>query len=180
MKTLIALTLAALLVGPAAAGAYIVGDVVADFSFPHLDGGNPALYDHVGGIVVLNFFATWCIGCNEEAAHLENDIWLTYKSRNVTVIAVDIAEQISTVQGWRDALEITYDVWLSPDWDLFGEFPGSLNIPYNAVIGPDMVLRYASIGFDLNAITGMIDTILAEGQVPNETSSWGEVKALFR
>ncbi len=180
MKILIVLMLTAISSGPASVAAYEVGDVVADFSLPDLDGGTPALHDHLGGIVVLNFFATWCVGCNEEAAHLENDIWQVYQGRNVTVIAVDINEPISLVQGWTDALAITYAVWLAPDWVLFQQFPGSINIPYNVVLGPDMVIRYASIGFDLNAITGMIDTILAEGQVPVTATSWGEIKALFR
>lgn len=180
MKLLAALSLVALILVPGSVNGYVVGDVVADFGFPALDGGSPSLHDHLGGIVVLNFFATWCLGCNEEAAHLENDIWQVYRDRNVTVIAVDIDEPISMVQGWSDALAVTYPIWLAPDWVLFQEFPGSMNIPYNAVIGPDMTLRYASIGFDLNAITGMIDTILAEGQVPVTSSSWGEIKALYR
>ncbi len=180
MKNLIALTVVLLVVGTGTAGAYVIGDVVDDFSLPDLEGGNPSLHEHLGGIVVLNFFATWCIGCNEEAAHLENDIWLAYQGQNVTVIAVDIQEPLSTVQGWSDALGVTYKIWLAPDWNLFLEFPGSLNIPYNVVLGPDMTIRYASIGFDLNAITGKIDEILAEGQVATESSSWGGVKALYR
>ena len=180
MKTLLAITLAAVLMGPGQAGAYVVGDVVTDFSLPDLNGDNPSLHDHLGGIVVLNFFATWCVGCNEEAAHLENDIWQVYQGQNVTVIAVDIQEPLSMVQGWSDALGVTYKIWLAPDWDLFLEFPGSLNIPYNVVLGPDMIIRYASIGFDLTAITGKIDEILAEGQVATEESSWGAVKVLYR
>ncbi len=162
------------------ASAYEIGDTVADFSLPDLEGTAHALHDNLGGIVVLNFFTTWCVGCNEEAAHLENEIWQAYQGRNVTVIAIDIAEPVSLVQGWSEALGITYNIWLTPDWDLFGLFPGALNIPYNAILGPDMAIRYASIGFDLNAITGMIDTILAEGQVPVVASSWGDVKMLFR
>ncbi len=171
----------AMLVGvPAGALGYEVGDVVADFSFPDLAGRDPSLYDYMGGIVVLNFFATWCVGCNEEAAHLEADIWQAYQGWNVTVIAVDINEPVSLVQGWVDALEVTYEVWLAPDWDLFLEFPGALNIPYNAVIGPDMVIRYASIGFDLEGIVAVVDEVLGEGEVPVDGASWGGTKALYR
>ncbi len=162
---------------PGVATAYQVGDVIVDFSLPALAGTTPSLHDHLGQIVVLSFFATWCIGCNEEAAHLENDIW---RGRNVTVIAVDINEPISLVQGWSDAIGVTYPIWLAPDWNLFLQFPNSTNIPYNAVLGPGMELRYASIGFDLLAITGIIDTILAEGQVPTTPTSWGAIKTLFR
>ena len=161
-------------------GAYELGDTVEDFTLPDLDGNPVSLYDFQGDVIILNFFATWCVGCNEEAAHLEQDIWQAYAGRGVTVIAVDTNEQLPMVQGWADALEISYHIWLAPDWDLFLEFPGSLNIPYNAVLGPDMKLRYASIGFDLNGIVAMIDTILAEGQVPTAATTWGSVKSLFR
>jgi len=178
MKNLLLMLLVLTL--PTAAAAYELGDLVADFSFPDLDGGAPTLHDHLGGIVVLNFFATWCVGCNEEAAHLEADIWQKYQGSNVTVIAVDIDEPLPLVQGWSAALGVTYQIWLAPDWELFQQFPAAFNIPYNAVLGPEMDLRYASIGFDLDAITGMIDTILAEGNVPVVRSSWGGVKALFR
>ena len=180
MKFLTTIAVLMLLGLPATGLAYVVGDVVDDLSFPDLDGGAPALSDYPGRIIVLNFFATWCVGCNEEAAHLENDIWQAYADRGVTVVALDIQEQLPLVQGWAAALGITYNIWLAPDWTLFQQFPGALNIPYNAILGPDRTLRYASIGFDLNAITAMLDTILAEGQVPTAASSWGEVKALFR
>lgn len=180
MKSLLGLLLVVLLGPPLSSDAYEIGDAIADFSFPDLAGGNPSLHDHLGGIVVLNFFATWCVGCNEEAAHLETDIWQAYQGQNVTVIAVDIDEHLSLVQSWATALNLTYPIWLTEDWNLFSQFPGALNIPYNAVLGPDMELRYASIGFDLNAITAEIDMILAEGQVPVTGSSWGAVKALHR
>lgn len=180
MRHILILLLAMVAHLPSSAAGYEIGDIIDDFGFPALDGGTPTLADHLGGIVVLNFFATWCIGCNEEAAHLEHDIWQAYSDRNVTVIAVDIAEHPPLVQGWAEALAITYAIWLAPDWDLFSTFPGALNIPYNAVIGPDLQLRYASIGFDLNAITGMVDTILAEGQVPTSKEAWGRIKALYR
>jgi len=159
------------------AAAYQVGDIVNDFTLPALNNGTPSLHDHLGSVVVLSFFATWCIGCNEEADRLENAIW---RGRNVTVIAVDINEPVSLVQGWAAALGVTYHIWLAPDWNLFLQFPNSTNIPYNAVLGPGMELRYASIGFDLNAINATIDTILAEGQVPTATRSWSSIKALFR
>ncbi len=48
--------------------------------------------------------------------------------------------------------------------------------------GPDAIMEAinASIGFDLNAITGMIQTIIDEDQVPVSTATWGAIKALYR
>ena len=158
---------------------YELGDTVENFTLPDLTGADASLHDHLGEIIVVNFFTTWCPGCNVEATHLENDIWLIYGDQNVTVLAVDIQEQIPLVQGWAAAQGVTYPILMAPDWTLFEQFPEAAGIPYNAVLDRNLVIRYASIGFDLNAITGMIETILAEDGVPVTGASWGEVKALF-
>jgi peroxiredoxin len=172
--------LAVLLVALAGtATGYEVGDTVADFTLPDLAGLEVSLHDHVGEIIVLNFFTTWCPGCNEEAAHLEGDIWQVYADQGVTVIAVDIQEFQALVQGWAAALGVTYAIWMAPDWTLFEQFPQSAGIPYNAVLDRNLVIRYASVGFDLNAITSMVEEIIDENQVPATLSSWGGIKALY-
>ena len=170
---------AVLLVLAGSAAGYELGDTVADFTLPDLAGIDVSLHDHQGEIIVLNFFTTWCPGCNEEAAHLENDIWQVYGDDRVTVIAVDIQEPQPLVQGWAAAQGVTYPIWMAPDWTLIGEFPQAVAIPYNVVLDRDLVIRYASIGFDLNAITTMIDTIVDEGKVPIAAASWGGIKALY-
>jgi cytochrome c biogenesis protein CcmG/thiol:disulfide interchange protein DsbE len=170
---------AALLVLAGGAHGYEVGDTVEDFTLPDLEGIEVSLHDHVGEIIVLNFFTTWCPGCNEEAAHLEGDIWQVYADQGVTVIAVDIQEFPALVQGWAAAQGVTYAIWMAPDWSLFYQFPQSAGIPYNAVLDKNLVIRYASLGFDLNAITSMVEEIIDENQVPVAGSSWGGIKALF-
>ena len=166
--------------GATGASAYEVGDVVEDFTLTDLDENVVSLSDEAGQIIVLNFFTTWCIGCNEEAEHLQNDIWLGYADENVTVIAIDIQEQLSLVQGWAQAIGVTYPIWLTPDWDLFQIFPEALALPYNAILDPNLEIRYAAMGFDLVAITNMIDLLLEEEVTPVTKSTMGEVKALYR
>jgi cytochrome c biogenesis protein CcmG/thiol:disulfide interchange protein DsbE len=174
------LLLIALLLTAGPATAYEMGDVAEDFTLPDLIEGDASLYDHLGKVIVLNFFTTWCPGCNEEATHLENDIWQVYGRDNVTVVAVDVQELQPLVQGWAASQGVTYPIMLAPDWTLFERFPLAGGLPYNAVLDRTMTIRYGSLGFDLNAITGMIDAILDEGQVPVSQTSWGGVKALFR
>jgi len=126
----------------------VLGETVADFELTDLAGEPVALYDLQGDIVVLNFFATWCVGCIDEAESLENSIWLAFRDEGLTVVAVDIMEQTPLVESWVAALGLTYEVWLAPDWTLLREFPQAFGIPYNAVIDRNLILRYAKIGFD--------------------------------
>ncbi len=159
--------------------AYQVGDTVEDFVLPGLDGETHALSELRGRVVLLNFFATWCLGCNVEAEHLQNDLWEVYESRGLTVVAVDIQEPESLVDGWAQALEVDYPIWLAPDWSLFQLFTQFGGLPYNTVIDTEGVLRYSQTGFDLTALTDMIDLIL-ETAVPAEQSTWSAVKSSYR
>jgi len=165
---------------PCATAQYVVGDVVDSFTLPDLAGNPVSLADYLGDIVVLNFFATWCPGCNVEAEHLENDIWQVYRDEGVTVLAVDIQEHAALVQGWAAAMGVTYEILLAPDWELFQLFPLAGGIPYNAILDRDHILRYGQMGFDLNALTALIEVILDEGSTPVDGASWGSVKALYR
>jgi thiol-disulfide isomerase/thioredoxin len=169
----------ALLLAPVTAPAYDIGDPVADIQLTDLDGLDVALSDHAGEIVVLNFFTTWCPGCNEEAAVLEQQIWQVYREDGVTVIAIDIMEPAGLVRGWTLANEITYHVWLAPDWSVLDPFTDTPALPYNTVLDRDHTLRYAQIGFDRDAIIETVETILEEDAMPVSAATWSNVKRHF-
>ena len=169
-----------LLLAPPVQATYQLGDTVNDFTLNDLTGTPVSLSDYAGDIVVINFFATWCPGCNVEAAILENNIHQVYKEYGVTVIAIDMQEQVATVQNWADSQGVTYQILMSPNWDLFSLFPVAGGLPYNAVIGRDGVLRYAQILFNEEAITTTLNNLLGFNPVADEAQSFGQVKALYR
>ena len=119
------------------------------------------------------------VNCN---ADFGNDIWQVYHDQGVEVVAVDIMEPAPLVQGWALANEVTYHIWLAPDWNLFQEFVGMGGaLPYNTVLDPLMTLRYSEIGFDLDDLVAMIETLLAEFTgIPVEPVTWGGIKSLYR
>ena len=62
-----------------------------NFSLTTFDGQTYKLSDLKGRPVVINFWASWCIPCRDEAPGLQRT-WQTYKDRGLLVIGVDYVD----------------------------------------------------------------------------------------
>lgn len=175
------LVILALATAPGAARASShVGDVMADFTLLDTTGAPVSLYQFAGDVIVVNFFATWCPGCNEEAQSLEHEIWRTYREYGVTVLAIDLQEQLAVVIPWIASQGVTYRVVMAPNWNVFARFPFAGGLPYNAIIDRDMVLRYGHVGYERDVMLQLLDDLTDHSAVPAQATSWGSVQALFR
>jgi len=76
----------------AALAALRAGDAAPAFSLPRLTGsGALTLASLQGKPVYLNFFASWCAPCNEEAPAVLN-LYKKYRGRGLVVVAIDEQE----------------------------------------------------------------------------------------
>lgn len=62
------------------------GDAAIDFTLKDVAGQEYSLSDFKGKVVVLNYFATWCEPCLEEAPELEA-FGLEYKQAQILILA---------------------------------------------------------------------------------------------
>jgi cytochrome c biogenesis protein CcmG/thiol:disulfide interchange protein DsbE len=71
----------------------LLGRPAAAFSLTTFAGSPLSLEDLRGKVVMLNFWASWCVpACYEEAPALERT-WQAYKDQGVAVVGVDIQDK---------------------------------------------------------------------------------------
>jgi cytochrome c biogenesis protein CcmG, thiol:disulfide interchange protein DsbE len=71
----------------------LLGRPAAAFSLTTFAGSPLSLESLRGKVVVLNFWASWCVpACYEEAPTLERT-WRAYKDKGVTVVGVDVQDK---------------------------------------------------------------------------------------
>lgn len=77
-----------------------VGEQAVDVTLQNLQGDSVSLADFKDKIIVLNFFATWCIPCRTAMPNLENNVWQIFKDQGVQVLGVDLGEPDALVAGF--------------------------------------------------------------------------------
>ena len=92
----------------------MIGQTAPTFELKTLEGKSYSLEQLKGKPVVIHFSATWCPFCNAEAPHLE-ELYQTYKYKNVQVIMVDVKEDKSLVQKIQDRFKFSFPVLLDED-----------------------------------------------------------------
>jgi cytochrome c biogenesis protein CcmG, thiol:disulfide interchange protein DsbE len=78
-----------------------------DFTLNGFDGRIVTLSELRGNIVVINFWASWCLPCREEADYLEQT-WRKYQDQGVVFIGVGYADTEKEARAYIEEFDITY------------------------------------------------------------------------
>lgn len=116
-------------------------------TFPDLDGRPDAMSRWQGGVVVVNFWATWCPPCVEEMPDLQR-IHDEYGDRGVTVVGLGI-DAPSALRRFREQHGLTMPLYAagaagSEVGRSLGNGSGAL--PYTVLIGQDGRIVQARLG----------------------------------
>jgi peroxiredoxin len=86
------------------------------FSLATLDGRRATLADYHDKLVVLNFWATWCVPCTDEMPALEG-LWKDYGGRGLVVlgVSVDRGGPRPLIEPYVRNLKLTFPILLDPD-----------------------------------------------------------------
>jgi cytochrome c biogenesis protein CcmG/thiol:disulfide interchange protein DsbE len=84
-----------------------VGQPAPDFTLSLYDGGELTLSDLRGQVVVINFWASWCDPCKEEAPVLER-VWRDYQDKGVMFVGIDYVDTESDAREYLAEFDVTY------------------------------------------------------------------------
>ena len=160
-----ALAVAAALVlacGPAPEpGPSTAGGPAPAFRLASLDGGEIGPQDYPGRVVLLEFWATWCIPCHAQADMLE-PLYAEYRGRGVEFLAIDLGEDEETVRRFVAANPFPYPVLIDPADELSYEL-GVVALPTLMVIDRDGEVVYFEAGVvGENEVRRLLDEAGAE------------------
>ena len=78
-----------------------------DFTLTTFDGRAITLSQLRGQVVVVNFWASWCVPCRQEADYLERT-WRKYQDRGVVFIGVNWVDTDKEARAFLDEFGVTY------------------------------------------------------------------------
>ena len=83
------------------------GRVASDFTVALFDSGTFTLSEQRGKVVLVNFWASWCPPCREEAPVLER-AWQKYKDKGFILVGVDIWDNDKDARSFLQEFRISY------------------------------------------------------------------------
>ena len=142
------------------------GDTIPDFALPLFAGyeyegeSSVNLSDFQGKVVVLNFWASWCKPCEQEAAELE-EAWLYYQDKDVVFIGADYVDTEPEALTYLKKYNITFIN--GPDMGTkISQMFRIRGVPETYFIDREGVLYYVKVGpfSSVEEIKSIVDQIL--------------------
>jgi cytochrome c biogenesis protein CcmG, thiol:disulfide interchange protein DsbE len=146
-----------------------LGSKVSDFNltlfdaYPYQNTNQVRLSDLRGKVVVVNFWASWCVTCADEAAYLET-AWRHYKpDGQVIFLGVDYTDVDSKALEYLKKFDITYPNGPDLGTRITPIFNRNIAMPETYIIDQQGILRHEQIGpfQSVAELQSVIDPLLA-------------------
>jgi|TARA_B110000196_G_C20898095_1_gene544616 peroxiredoxin len=110
-----------------------VGYFAPNFKLRNIKGNYESLDSYRGGVVVLNFWATWCAPCRIEMPSFEK-LYRRYRSEGVTVLAITLDKNSENkIKSFVDEYGLSFPILLDEKGEVERLYP-SMTIPFTYII----------------------------------------------
>lgn len=152
-----------------AAPGMLVGKAAPEFELPLLGSGELLSSEQLKGRpVVLNFWASWCVPCREEARTLERS-WQKYQAQGVRIVGVNVQDSEADAQAFVKEFGVTFPSVRDTDLKLWTKL-GVRGLPETFFVDHSWTFVGIGSGKQLDSsggtkILGAIDPALLDSQI---------------
>lgn len=126
------------------------GTVAPSFQAETISGQKISLKDSLkpGRALMVNFWATWCTPCIEEAKHVAEKLQQEPNlPLDVITVNTDTSETAADVKPTARLHKIAFPILLDPKHDIFAKYNPSKTLPFSVLIGPNGNIEATFNGF---------------------------------
>lgn len=124
-----------------------LGKAPLDLTANDIDGRPVALSTYRGKILVVNFWATWCVPCRIEIPGFK-ELYDRYRRRGVEVLGVDVDEPSSRVAPYVREMQINYPILMTDHQQgLLEAFNIDVGLPTTVIVKRDGTICQRRVGY---------------------------------
>ena len=116
-----------------------------DFSLPSRDGGTVSLEEQSGKVVMINFWATWCVPCRQEMPNLQA-LYERYENLGFELLAVNVEDNPEGARKWLAETPVTFPVLFDAK-NTVSKLYKVTAMPSTVLIGRDGNMRFIHHGY---------------------------------
>jgi peroxiredoxin len=116
------------------------------FALATLDGQRAALADYGDKLVILNFWATWCVPCRQEMPHLQA-LYERYNSLGFELLAVNVEKNNAEgARKWLEETPVTFPVLFDRSNEVTKLYKVQ-TMPSTVLVARDGTMRFIHHGY---------------------------------
>lgn len=124
-----------------------VGLMAPDFTLLDLNDKPHSLSAYLGGVVLINFWTTWCPPCRAEMPALQQ-VYEKYQAKGFTVLGINLTEvdDRQQIAPFAQEFGLTFPILLDKNSDVSEDLYQLLGLPTSVFVGRNGTVREIYIG----------------------------------
>ena len=115
------------------------------FTLASRDGEQVSLSSRKGSVVMVNFWATWCVPCRQEMPHLQA-LYERYNSLGFELLAVNVEDDPEGARKWLEETPVTFPVLFDAKNEV-SKLYKVVAMPSTVLVARDGTMRFIHHGY---------------------------------